>query len=191
MAATVYSAVPQSSSRLHRATLLALHAFSGLLGGAVIGALLALIGRQLPVSSAVLVPILLGVALLESRRANLGIYQPQRGVPLDWMNWPRAAYMSAYGFVLGAGLFTPYGSSAVVALAALALLSHDVVLGATILGVYGLTRTLAEIVIGIAASSVGLACVTSHAQVAKAMLRRPMAALALLAAFSVAVLGRL
>ena len=191
MAATVYSAVPQSSSRLFRFMLLALHAIGGLLGGAVIGTLLALIGRALPLPSAVLVAILLAVAFLEFRRANLGIYQPQRGVPLDWMNWPRAAYMSGYGFVLGAGLFTPYGSSSLIALAATALVSRDVVLGGTILGLYGLTRAIAEIVTGIAASSVGLACATGRAQTAKAMLRRPMAALALVAAFALTLSGHL
>jgi hypothetical protein len=191
MAATVYSAVPQSSSRLFRFMLLALHAIGGLLGGAVIGTLLALIGRALPLPSAVLVAVLLAVAFLEFRRANLGIYQPQRGVPLSWMNWPGAAYMGGYGFVLGAGLFTPYGSSSLIALAATALVSGDVVLGGTILGLYGLTRAIAQIVTGIAASSVGLACAAGRAQTAKAMLRRPMAALAVIAAFAVTVSGHL
>jgi hypothetical protein len=191
MAATVYSAVPQSSSRLFRVMLLALHAIGGLLGGVAIGTLLAFIGRALPLPSAVLVAVLLGVAFLEFRRANLGTYQPQRGVPLAWMNWPSAAYMSGYGFVLGAGLFTPYGSSSLIALAAAALVSGDVVLGGTILGLYGLTRAVAEIVTGIAASSVGLACATGRAQTAKAMLRRPMAALAVVAAFAVTLSGHL
>jgi hypothetical protein len=170
---------------------LALHAISGLLGGVAIGTLLAVIGRALTLPWVLLVAVLLAVAFLEFRRANLGIYQPQQGVPLDWLNWPRAAYMSGYGFVLGAGLFTPYGSSALIALAATALVSGDVVLGGTILGLYGLTRAVAEIVTGIAASSVGLACATGRAQTAKAMLRRPMAGLALVVAFAVTLSGRL
>jgi hypothetical protein len=190
MAATVYSAVPQSSSRPLRLLLLLLHATGGLVGGCLTGALLGLIGRLLgPAPPVVLVAILITVALVEFRRVNLGRYQPQRGVPQDWLNWPRAVYMSAYGVVLGAGLLTPYGSSSVIALAAIAMLSRDVVVGALVLGLYGLTRATAEIVTGIAAASIGLGLATGKAQRAKAMLRRPMAALALLSAVAMALAG--
>ncbi|MEK6225520.1 MAG: hypothetical protein AABM40_04410 [Chloroflexota bacterium] len=190
MAATVYSAVPQSSSRPLRFLLLALHASGGLIGGCITGALLGSIGRLVgPAPPIFLVAILVTVAFIEFRRVNLGLYQPQRGVPKDWLNWPRAAYVSAYGVVLGAGLFTPYGSSSVIALAAIAVLSRDVVAGALVLGLYGLTRAIAEIVTGIAATSIGLSVATGRAQVTKAMLRQPMGALALLGALAVALSG--
>lgn len=192
MAATVYSAVPQSSSRPLRFLFLTLHATGGLVGGCITGAALGFIGRLIgPAPPVFLVAILGAVAFIESRRVNLGRYQPQRGVPQDWLNWPRAAYMTAYGLVLGAGLFTPYGSSSVIALAAIAVLSRDVVAGALVLGLYGLTRAIAEIVTGIAATAIGLPLATGRAQTAKAMLRQPMAALALLGALAVAFSGHL
>lgn len=186
MAATVYSAVPQGSSRPVRFGLLALHATAGLVGGTVTGAALGLIGGLAgPFPPLLLVGVLMSVAVLEWCRVDLGAYQPQRGVPITWLNWPRAAFMSAYGFVLGAGLFTPYGSTSVIALAAVAALRGDVASGAVVLGVYGLTRTSWELISGVAATSVGLVTATHRAQRTKAILRQPMGLLALGAALTV------
>jgi hypothetical protein len=185
MAETACFAVKQRSRSWHRYGLLVVHVFAGATGGLVIGLVLGALGALLSPSARLLLALVAIVAAAwDLRRGRMAKLQPPHGVPEAWRAWSPIAYFSAYGFILGGGLFTPYTASAMYALTGLVLAHGDPQLGALAFGSYGAVRALISMVAGVAGLTFGITRVTSVLQELRSTWRLVLAGLALAASVS-------
>lgn len=118
------------------------------LGGAVVGALLGLLGTPLRAAGlvgAVLGAVVVGLATIalvfDAARARLRLPRYGRQVNEDWMSRYRGwVYGGGYGLQLGAGLTTIVTAALVYLVFLLCLLSGSWVVGAVLGATFGLTR---------------------------------------------------
>lgn len=157
MTATVRVAVQQRLNWSGAVLVLGAFAAAGGVGGALVGVLLSLLGSMLlRLSSEGVVAVAIGVVAVASLVDLTGLDtswpHPRRGVPPAWLAWKPALHLPAYGWILGMGLFTPYTAAAMYALAALVIAAGDLLVGATVMGAYGVVRSVAAIAAGAVAA---------------------------------------
>jgi hypothetical protein len=126
------------------------YALAAIAGGMLVGTTLALIGdglaRTLPVAAvrgALVFVALLGAAAvwLEMSGRVAPLQQRRAQVPRRWTLWrSKSRTAAAFGFMLGAGVFTYLHHATAYVLALVILVSASPVAGLLIGGVYGLTR---------------------------------------------------
>lgn len=136
-----------------RRQFLGLHVLGGITGGALVGVLLGTIGLSLDLlgsgslsrSAAIVVPAaLVGGALLDLRVVRLPHLSTSRQTPGYWpcaLGHGPASF--AWGFDLGLGVTTRTPHQALWGLLIAALLLGDPLLGALIMGAYGVARAIA------------------------------------------------
>lgn len=135
-----------------------LYVIGGVLGGAGVGAVLGFLGDQLLGTAREYTSLLmLGVfgtsaslyALHELRLWHLPYPQIQRQVPSGWRYQFHPYWVAlAYGIGLGTGVATYIATASVYIVFIGAFLSGDPLIGAGLLGGFGLTRTIYLVIMG-------------------------------------------
>lgn len=153
MADTAVALVKRNQEKRSRLLIPTLHIAAGGLGGAFMGASIAILAAAAFAVGAPVRPFLICLlafaAAVDLLRVSMRRLQPPAGVPGSWRAWSWPQAMATYGFLLGAGLLTPFTASATYALVALVGISADPGAGALIFGTYGATRAAAAMGVGL------------------------------------------
>jgi len=133
-------------SRLERSVNAALHVLGSTVAAATVGLVLAGIGGLVTpaVGVALAVVICLAYGMMELGLITLPLPETGRQVPAGWRyRFPSPITATLYGALLGPGLGTRVAASSYMALLAVTTFASVPLVGALLLGVFGLTRAAA------------------------------------------------
>lgn len=158
MVGTIVPVVYREKPMRHWLAAVSLYVIGGVLGGTGLGAMLGFLGDQVLGTSRAYGPLLpLGVigaiaslyALHELRLWHLPYPQNQKQVPSGWRYQFHPYWVAlAYGIGLGTGVITYITTASVYVVLFGAFLSGDPLIGAGLLGGFGLTRTIYLVIVG-------------------------------------------
>lgn len=148
--------------RKQRMLVVGLHGVGTILGGALTGSILGLVGEQLRRASHLPPPAFIATALLlallysmrESRLVHIPAPNTHRQVPSRWRRlYPAGPVSLAYGLLLGVGFLTSVPVMTFYVANAWVLLFGTPTTGGILGGIFGLGRWLPILVVGLKASS--------------------------------------
>lgn len=158
MVGTIIPVVYREKPMRHWLTAVSFYIVGGVLGGAGIGALLGFLGQALfsigwwqrPILSLGAIGVMAGLyALHELRLWHLPYPQNQKQVPSGWRYQFHPYWVAlTYGIGLGTGVITYIATASVYVILIGAFLMGDPLIGAGLLGGFGLTRTIYLVIVG-------------------------------------------